>query len=370
MIGNALFNLRNRLLSSAGFRAFAQKMPFGQRVANSHATQLFRLFSGFIHSQVVLACVRLGLFERLREGPVRVATLAAETGIAPERLRHLLRAAAALRLLEARSGDEFGLGVLGAAVTDNESLQAMVEHHALLYQDLADPVPLFEGAAGKTRLAELWPYAGSDAPESLDESAVGNYTRLMAASQQMIAEQVVAAFSMRGRRRLLDIGGGAGTFAMAMARRWPDLQVTIAELPAVAEIARREIAAAGLDARIDVVAVDAAEGGLPRDCDVVSLVRILHDHDDDRALAILRAARGAVADSGVLLVAEPMAAATAAGSLIDAYFNVYLLAMGSGRPRTRTELAALLLEAGFGAPRDHRARVPLVTSVLSAHPVL
>ena len=98
----------------------------------------------------------------------------------------------------------------------------------------------------------------------------------------------------------------------------------------------------------------------------MSLVRILHDHDDERVLEILKAARTALADGGTLLIVEPLAGSDAAGQLIDAYFNVYLLAMGSGRPRTVEELSALLHEAGFGPVRRHRAPVSLVTSVLSA----
>ena len=83
---------------------------------------------------------------------------------------------------------------------------------------------------------------------------------------------------------------------------------------------------------------------------------------------MLRAARTALGDDGVLLIAEPMADVRVAGPLIDAYFQLYLLAMGSGRPRTTDELAALLAEAGFGAPRQHRTAVPLITSMLSATP--
>ena len=201
---------------------------------------------------------------------------------------------------------------------------------------------------------------------SLNEAAVGNYTSLMAASQSMIAEQVLAAYSMRRHRRLLDVGGGAGVFVEAVARRWRHLELTIADLPAVAAIARERIEAAGLSDRIEAVGLDATRDALPDGFDLVSFVRILHDHDDERVLELLSAARRALSSDGVLLVAEPMAAERGAGALIDAYFNVYLLAMGSGRPRRYDELSALLRTAGFGRIRRHRTRVPLITSVLSA----
>ena len=67
---------------------------------------------------------------------------------------------------------------------------------------------------------------------------------------------------------------------------------------------------------------------------------MLHDHDDAAALALLRAARAALPPDGTLLLAEPMAGTPGAEPMGDAYFGFYLLAMGSGRPRTAERAAA------------------------------
>ncbi len=364
--GSRFFDFRNRLLTSATFRAWAEKIPIFQSIARRHANDLFRIASGFIHSQVLLACVRLDLFERLKEGPQSVDAIAESTELPSERAIHLLKAAAAIDLLEQRPDGRFGLGRLGAAMIDNESITALVEHHALLYEDLIDPVSIYTGRGNGSRLAELWPYAESEQPDALNEEAVSSYTTLMSSSQSMIAEQVLAAYPMGRHRRLLDIGGGAGVFAEAAARRWPHLELTLADLPAVATIARKRLSEVGLSDRIECIGADATRDSLPDGFDLVSFVRILHDHDDDRVLELLRAARGALSDDGVLLVAEPMADEAGAGALIDAYFNVYLLAMGSGRPRRYSELYELLEKAGYSRIRRHRTRVPLITSVLSA----
>jgi demethylspheroidene O-methyltransferase len=308
----------------------------------------------------------LRLFERLQGGAQDVSSIAAEAKVPEERLRALLRAAAALQLLEERPDGRYGLGVLGATMTDNQSLLALVEHHAMLYEDLRDPVALFANPTAETAMSRLWPYAGGGSAEPLATEDVADYTNLMAASQAMIAEQVMDAVSFRDRRRLLDIGGGAGAFAIAVARRWPQLEITIADLPAVADIARKRIAAAGMEDRIEVVGVDAAKDSLPGGYDSVSLVRILHDHDEPMALSLLAAAKTALNDDGMLLVAEPMADAPGAGELISAYFNVYLLAMGSGRPRRFDELSKLLEKGGFTRIQRRRTSVPLITGVVVA----
>lgn len=364
----SISDLRNRLLTHPAFRSWAQKVPFLRSVARRQSIDLFRLCSGFIHSQILLACVRLDLFERLQAGPVGGAEIARAVGLPAARCDHLLRSAAALRLLEQRRDGAFGLGPLGATLVDNEALLALVRHHALLYEDLRDPVALFAGTAAETRMARLWPYADANRPGTLVAADVADYSALMAASQAMIAEQVLAAVSLRRRRRLLDIGGGVGVFVSAVAGRWPELSLTLVDLPAVAELARGRLAAAGLDDRVEVLGVDAAADALPGGFDVVSLVRILHDHDDERALALLAAARRSLAPDGMLLIAEPLAGGRAAGPWIDAYFHIYLLAMGSGRPRDFATLSGLLRRAGFGRIRRRRPPVPLVTSVVTAEP--
>jgi demethylspheroidene O-methyltransferase len=96
-------------------------------------------------------------------------------------------------------------------------------------------------------------------------------------------------------------------------------------------------------------------------------VRVLHDHDDDAVLAILRAARRALPEDGVLLVAEPMAQ-TKGAEPVGAYFAFYLLAMGSGRPRSPEALTALLEQAGFGQVRLLPTRRPLLARVMTARP--
>jgi demethylspheroidene O-methyltransferase len=364
--GSRLFALRNRLLTSPAFRRAAEKFPISQWIARRRSIELFRLCSGFIHSQVLLACVRLGLFERLLDGPLEPEEIAQGVGLPQRRCEHLLRAASALALLERRPDGRYGLGALGATLIDNGAVLALVEHHALLYEDLADPVALFAGAGEPTRLSRLWPYAEAERPEALGAGEVGAYSDLMAASQAMIAAQVLDAVSLRGTGSLLDLGGGSGAFVAAVAERWPRIRLALCDLPAVADLARARLVAAGLGERVEVVGADATRTPLPGGFDVVSLVRILHDHDDERALALLAAARRSLRPGGRLLVAEPLADAPGAGRVIDAYFSVYLLAMGSGKPRTRAELQALIETAGFRRIRRRRTRVPLIASVLVA----
>jgi demethylspheroidene O-methyltransferase len=358
--------LRDRLLASPRFQRWAAGFPLTRGIARRRARALFDLTAGFVYSQVLLACVRLRLLEALGDGPQPAPALAARLSIPLDGLERLLRAAAALRLVSPRAGGRWGLGDLGAALLGNPGAAAMIEHNALLYADLRDPVALLRGAAGRTALGAYWPYAGAARPEAIEADRVSAYSGLMAASQPMIAAEVLDAYPVGRHRCLLDLGGGEGGFVAAAAARAPGLQLMLVDLPAVAARAESRLAAAGLAGRVRVIGGDFARDPLPRGADLVTLVRVLHDHDDSAVAAILRAAHAALPPGGTLLVAEPMSGVPGAEPIGDAYFGLYLLAMGSGRPRGAADLAQMLAAAGFSGAGTRSVRQPLLTSVMVA----
>jgi demethylspheroidene O-methyltransferase len=356
---------RDRLLASPRFQLWASRFPLTRPVARRRARALFDICAGFVYAQVLSACVRLQLFDILAEGPQPVATLAARLSLPEPAAARLLAAAASLRLAGRRRDGRYGLGSLGAAMLGNPAIAAMVEHHAMLYADLADPVALLRGERAGV-LAQYWPYAGAARPAELGAEQVAGYSALMAASQKLIAAEVLDAYPLRRHRCLLDLGGGEGAFLQAAASRAPGVRLVLFDLPAVAARARARFAAAGLSGRAEAVGGDFLADALPAGADIVSLVRVIHDHDDAAALAILRAARRALPPGGTLLLAEPMAGAAGAEPVGEAYFGFYLLAMGSGRARTPDELAGLLRAAGFATSALRRTRTPMLTGLIVA----
>jgi demethylspheroidene O-methyltransferase len=357
---------RDRLLANPRFQRWASGFPLTRPMAQRRSRQLFDLLAGFVYSQVLLACVRLRLFDLLADGPQPLARLAESSGLGDDAMRRLLAAAVSLRLVERRGEATYGLGVLGAPLVGHGALTAMIEHHGMFYRDLADPLALLRGQRAGVALADFWPYARSDVPAGLDDARVTAYSALMSASQPLVAEQVLDAYPLARHRCLLDVGGGEGGFLCAAARRAPQLRLVLVDLPPVAERARARFAREGLAARAEAIGGDFLRAPLPRGADIVSLVRIVHDHDDAAVRRLLRAAHAALPPGGTLLLAEPFAGTPGAEPVGDAYFGFYLLAMGSGRARTRAELTTLLLEAGFEAVRPLRTRMPLQASLLVA----
>ena len=365
-LNDRLLGLRDSILSSPAFQRFAGTFSLTRPIARRRASALFDLCAGFVYSQILLACVRLRLFEELAGGPLTVTELSSQLSLPADMTVLLLDAAVSLQLAQRRSAGRYGLGSLGAALLGNPGVLSMIEHHSMLYADLRDPVALLRGAARPGQLAAYWAYAGNGKPANLSHEAIAPYTALMAASQPMIARQVLTAYSFSRHRCLLDIGGGDGCFIAEVAVHAPKLRCVLFDLPAVADQASERFRAAGLSSRAVAIGGSFMTDRLPDGADVISLVRVIHDHDDANIMSLLRAVRRSLPDNGTLLIAEPIAGIPGAEQVGDAYFAFYLLAMGSGRPRTFERIREMLTEAGFVDIALRPTAMPMLASLITA----
>lgn len=354
---------RDRTIASAAFQKWAARFPLTRPIALKRSRALFDVMAGFVYSQVLRACVELELLTGLASAPKTLAQLADHVQLPVDSVDRIVRAAVALQLLEWRSGQRVGLGSLGAVLAQNDGLLALVKHHGLLYEDLRDPVNLLRRRAStSTSLGRYYPYATEGA--ALESNAVTPYSQLMSVTAAPLIDEVLDAYSFALHLRVMDVGGGEGRFARALSARWPHLAVSVFDLPSVAERASLENARQG--SRVTSLGGDFRADDLPRGADLITLIRVVLDHDDATVVALLRKARLALAPQGKLLIAEPMAGAKGAGTVGDAYFGLYLLAMGNGRARQQSELEALCLQAGFRRCTARRTRYPVSTGILIA----
>ncbi len=326
----------------------ALTLPLARWMTQRRAERLFGLMAGFVHSQVLLGCVRLRVLEHVFERPRTLDELASLCGMPAEALERLLSSAVAIELLALRGGGRYGLGPLGRPVAADPGLRGMIEHHAVLYEDLRDPLALLRGRAAS--LQAYWPYTeGSDAGSTgrWAASQVARYSELMASSQRFLIEELLAAYPFAEHQCVMDVGGGLGAWIRALARHAPGLQLKLFDLPPVAQLARQQMVQAGLEGRVAVHGGSFAHDPLPTGADLITLLRVAHDHPDSVVRPLLAAIHAALPIGGTLLLAEPMADPDGTPAAADAYYHFYLLAMGTGRLRTPAELMELMAEAGF-----------------------
>lgn len=354
-------------VSSPRWQAWASAFPLTRPFARRASRRVFDLCAGFVYSQVLLAVMRLRLLEYLAEGPQSAGAIADALELPSDSTERLLSAAGALELLRRRRDGRWDIGPLGMALVGREDFRVLFEHNLLLYRDLVDPVALLRaGRRDDTALARFWPYTLNATPEAVPADAAAAYSAVMAASQPQVGAEALAAYDVSRHRRLLDLGGGEGVFLREAAARAPQLQLHLFDLPAVAARGEARLTEAGLGARLTVTGGDFFRDPLPTGADLISLVRVLHDHDDGPVEGLLRRVHEALPPGGRLLVVEPMAGVPGTEAVGEAYFALYLLAMGSGRARTPAELAVMLERAGFANIRIHPVRSPIRTGVITA----
>ena len=358
---------RNAVFADPRFQYWAAKLPLIRWIARSRAGNAFDLVAGFSYSQILRACVESGLFDVLGEGPVSAAVVADRLDLSHDAALCLLRAARGLKLSEEPEPDHWMLGEQGAVLAADKGAQAMIRHHALLYRDLADPMELLrKDRKEPTQLSRYWSYAGALHGAAERGRETEEYSQLMAASQHFVADQVLASFRFPKGAKLLDVGGGHGAFLRRMGAHFPSLELGLFDLPEVVTSAREDLTSEFGNSRIAFHPGNFFEDPIPQGYDFASLVRILHDHDDEPASVLLRNIRESLSPGGQLIIAEPMARIPGAEGMGEAFFGMYLWAMGSGRARSPREIQDMLRQAGFSRTRSIATPQPVNASIIIA----
>jgi demethylspheroidene O-methyltransferase len=353
-----------RLVARPDIQARITRTPLLRRFARREGAEIFDLIQGFVRSQVLFALVDLGILERLGRGPLTPRAIALSADLTEARAELILRAGVGIGVLKAARGGAFALSRKGAALSGVPGLTDMILHHRAFYADMADPAALLRGERD-TNLAAFWPYVHGAGAAGDDETA-RRYSDLMARSQVLVAEDTLATVSLDGLGSLLDVGGGTGAFLTAVGARYRDLGLRLFDLPAVAPLARRSMAAAGFSDRFVAYAGSFRDDPLPTGADAISLVRVLYDHDDDTVRALLSRVRETLPPGGRLIISEPMSGGARPDPATDVYFAFYTLAMKTGRTRSQAEIVALCRDAGFVNVRAHKPFRSFITSVVEA----
>ncbi|MEL6551029.1 MAG: methyltransferase [Pseudomonadota bacterium] len=350
-----------RLASSPRFQGFAARNPLLARKARREGEAIFDLIAGFVKSQVLFALVDMDVLTRLSHGPCGAEEAA--PGLPAKNARLLMDAACATGLVsKGRAG--YRLTTRGAAFLAVPGGQALVRHHAIFYRDMTDPSALLRGEAAP-ELARFWPYVfGAGAAEDPDQARA--YSDLMADTQRLVADDTLRMVDLSGALEVLDVGGGTGAFLTALGQACHEPRLHLFDLPAVAPGAESRFRAAGLSQRARITRGSFRDDPLPTGADVITLVRVLYDHDDETVRALLEKARSALPKGGRIVISEPMTGGAQPHVPGDVYFAFYTLCMETGQARSQARIAELLAGAGFERIETPPARRAFVTSVVTA----
>ena len=164
-----LRNRLNRWMVSPALYQWSVSNVLTRWFTQKRTREVFDLMAGFVHFQVLLNCLRLGVLARVQQSPCTLNDLALYTGLPEDRLDRLVWSAVSLKLMDQRSAGRYGIGPLGVLVVSYPGIEAMVEHNALLYADMGDTPKMLRSQAGVDHalMHQYWPYTvGEDSEDA------------------------------------------------------------------------------------------------------------------------------------------------------------------------------------------------------------
>lgn len=160
---------------------------------------------------------------------------------------------------------------------------------------------------------------------------------------------LITCDALADRRHLVDIGGGDGSNALALAEAYPDLTVTVVDQPSVLELAAPRVRASPQAHRVRLHAADFLTDPLPTGADAVLLAHVLPIFPPATNKEILVKIHDCLAPGGQALVFNTMQHATEDGPIMGMLFSAYFLALASGQGRYYpwTQIQRWLADTGF-----------------------
>jgi len=330
---------------------------------------LYRLAIGHYVSRALGVAAKLGVAERLADGPLAADALARDTGTHAAALRRVLRLLASVGVFEEQVDGRFALNPLGDLLRDDapESMKAMVTLFAGdVVQDSWKDLE-YSVRTGEPAFMKEDPEATPFTVMGKNPEAAANFDRAMATFAPQTAAGVAAAYDFSGFGTLMDVGGGNGALLIGILRANPALRGVVFDQPHVAERARRNLDAHGFADRIEVVGGSFFDK-VPSGADAILLKHVIHDWNDEQAAAILARCREALPPKGVLLIVEGVYPARIDASLESqgaAANDVNMLVCTGGRQRSEGEFRELYAASGFRLTRivPTPARVSVIEGV-------
>jgi hypothetical protein len=307
-----------------------------------------RLLNGFRAYQMVVAASRLQIPDLVAAGPKTADELAVSTGMHGPSLRRMLRALTAWSFFAEQPDGRFGATPLSdtfrsdkpglrnmAIMLSEEGYQAWGE----LMFTLRTGKPAYEHLYGKSHFERL-----AEEPEMS-----ANFNAAMVELSTRVAQSFVEAYDFGGVRTAVDVGGGNGALLLAVLQAQTQMRGVLFDLAQGLAGAQEKLVAAGVADRVMLQEGSFFEA-VPSGGDLYMLKSIVHDWDDERALAILQTCRRAMSAQARLVLLErklPERIENPDDALLTVMGDVHMMVVLGGKERTTDEYRELLAQAGL-----------------------
>jgi SAM-dependent methyltransferase len=301
---------------------------------------IFQVATGFMASKHLFVANELGLFAQLAEGPTTLDELAQRIDTPRRTIRIVADAMVALGFLD-RQADRYQNGPVAATFLSGQTpadlrpflrLWNYISYPA--WMQLEEAIRTGQGVVGYL--------------DETDEKRSQIFSEGVEAITAGIAMALASSYDFSPHQRLLDLGGGTGSFLLAVLRAFGRLKATLFELPAVAAIARQQLSKTPFEGQVEVVQGDFFKDPIPPGHDVVLIANVMHLLSPEHNLELLRRTRERVPEGARLLLVDfwtdpthtqPTFAALMAGE--------FLLVTGEGDVYSEEEVLTWLKSSGW-----------------------
>lgn len=302
---------------------------------------IMRLSTAYWESQVLLTANRMGVFEALKQGPQTLEAIAATLNTKPEPTRLFLNSCVALGLLEGNA-DGYKNSAMSQVFLVAGSPAFM--GNAIRYSDNLYATWGQLEQALHTGIPPMAPetYTGGDA-EKTRHFVYGMHNRAIG-----IGRMLVDLVDLTGRTRLLDIGGGPGTYASLFAQRYPQLRARVLDLPGVVDVAREIVASMGVADRVEFIPGDYGHTQYPQGNDVALISGVFHRENPADCQRLIARAAQALVPGGMLVLSDVFADAGGTAPTFATLFGInMMLTAPQGCVHADKDVAEWLANAGF-----------------------
>jgi SAM-dependent methyltransferase len=307
--------------------------------------QLMDNIMAFWKSRVILTACNFDVFTRIDQSPGSAKQIAAAQGADPFAMERLLNSLAAMGLLDKKE-DTFHLTPQGGLLSSlqPDSMLAMALHFNDVWEKWSDLTNVVkEGRHEKQQTS------------TRDKKTLESFIGAMDAIARDLAVEIAESFNASPFRRLLDIGGGSGTYTVAFLNKNPGLTAVLFDLEPVVTIAEKRLRADGLIDRVHLTAGDFYRDELPAGCDLALLSAIIHQNNPLQNLDLFMKIFRALNPGGTLLIRDHIMNETRTDPPMGALFALNMLVVTPGGDTySFAELKESLNQAGFEIVRQIR----------------
>ncbi|RMH09196.1 MAG: methyltransferase [Nitrospirae bacterium] len=307
---------------------------------------ILRIASGFLAAKQLFVANEVGLFDALSRGPATLNELATQLHLPARTLRIVADALVALGIIERRDKTYAHSAVSYAFLSGSGSddLRPFLRFwNRLSYPNWMHYEQAIRGETPRIRTPQEW----TDEESRIFSEGVEAIT---ASTARALAE----SYDFHPHVRLIDVGGGTGSFLVTILERYSQLECTLFELPSVLAVAQQKLSRTPFTHKITLMPGDFLQVPLPPGHDVILMANVIHLLAPDNIRHLLRRARQAVPMGARLLLVDFWTDATHTSPTFAALMaGEFLLVSREGDVYSVEEITQWLQETGWKL-NEHR----------------